>query len=209
MEWLIVAGGYLLGCLLPADWIVRRRTGHAPDQLGDNPGGAGTWRLAGPRWAVPVILLDIAKGALPVAAAEAWGLHGGWLALAAVAPVAGHNWPLHRRFRGGRGLAPATGALLWLAWPQMLPAYALGVVAALAGRWVPLVGVVAFPIGLGAMLWARLPYDRVAAAGAVMTAVALRQLPWLWQRLRQRVGPPHAGQARPGGPRRPGARLRS
>lgn len=184
MHWIVVIGGYLLGSLLPAEWAVRHITGRTPHELGDNPGGAGTWRLVGPRWAVPVILFDILKGMLPVAAADRLGLSGEWLALAAVAPVAGHNWPFYKRFKGGRGLGAATGALFWLALPQMLPGYLLGAVVAWRQRWVPWIGVVAFPAGLALMAHAAVPADRARAAAAVMLTVALRQLPWLVSRLR-------------------------
>lgn len=184
LNWPIVIGGYLLGSLLPAEWVVRRQKGRTPHELGDNPGGAGTWRLVGPKWAIPVILFDIAKGMVPVAVADRLGLSGGWLVLAAVAPVAGHNWPFYKRFRGGRGLGAATGALFWLALPQMLPAYALGALIAWWRRWVPMVGIVAFPLGLALMTRAQLPPERVQAALAVMLAVAARQVPWALGRLR-------------------------
>ncbi|MEW6047513.1 MAG: glycerol-3-phosphate acyltransferase [Bacillota bacterium] len=184
MGWLVVVGGYLLGSILPAEWVVLRRTGRTPHQLNDNPGGAGAWRLAGPGWGTVVALFDLAKGAVSVALAERLGLSGGWLAAAAVAPVAGHNWPFYKGFRGGRGLAAATGALFWLALPQMLPAYGIGAAAALWRRWVPMVGVVAFPVGLVLMVRASVPADRVQAAFLVMLVVAVRQLPWVWERIK-------------------------
>lgn len=189
--WLVVALGYLLGSVLPAEWAVRRKTGRTPHELGDNPGGAGTWRLAGPLAGVLVTLFDVGKGAFVAALAERAGLHGGWLVLAAVAPVAGHNWPWQRRFRGGRGLGPATGVLLWLAWRWMLPAYALGALVAWWRRWVPMVGIVAFPAGLMAMHLGGAPEERFQAAFAVCLAVAVRQLPWALREpelLRQRLG---------------------
>ena len=191
MGWFVIVGGYLLGSLLPAQWAVRRRTGRTPHELGDNPGGAGAWRLAGPMAGVLVTLFDIAKGVVPVAAAEALGLGDGWLAAAAVAPVAGHNWPFHQRFRGGRGLGPATGALFWLAWRQMLPAYILGALAAWRRRWMPMVGVVAFPVALVLMGLSAVPPERLQAAVLVMLAVAVRQLPWAFSQPRlllQRLG---------------------
>ncbi len=185
MAWLVVLGGYVLGSILPAEWLVRRRTGHTPHELGDNPGGAGAWRLAGPVAGITTILFDLAKGALPVAAADRLGLSGGWLAAAAVAPVAGHNWPFYRPWKGGRGLGAATGALFVLAFRSVLPAYVVGAAAALWRRWVPTVGIVAFPLGLVLMVWHDVPADRVGAAMAVMLAVAVRQLPWVLNQWRQ------------------------
>ena len=170
---------------------MRRRTGRTPHQLGDNPGGAGAWRLAGPVAGVLVILFDVAKGVLPVAVAESVGLRDGWLAAAAVAPVAGHNWPLHRRFRGGRGLGPATGTLFWLAWRQALPAYVVGALAAWRRRWMPMVGVVAFPVALALMWLSPVPPERLQAALLVMLTVAVRQVPWVLRQPRlllQRLG---------------------
>lgn len=179
MGWLVIAGGYLLGCLLPAEWFVRRRTGRTPHELDDNPGSAGAWRLAGPLAGVAVALFDIAKGLAPVAVAESIGLRDRWLAAAAVAPVAGHNWPFYKGFRGGRGLGPATGALFWLAWRQMLPAYLLGALAAWKRRWAPMVGVVAFPVALTLMVLGQVPAERLRAAVLVMLTVAVRQVPWV------------------------------
>lgn len=182
---LIVVGGYLLGSVLPAVWIVRLKTGHTPYDVNENPGGAGTYRQAGLWAAACVGFFDIAKGVLPVALAEYLGMSGAWLVVTAVSPVVGHNWPLYHRFRGGRGMAAAIGALSWLTLPQIWPALVLGVLAFLWFRWVPMVGIVAFPIALVLLWLAKVPLDYFWAALVIMLVVGVRQLPWLIEQLRQ------------------------
>lgn len=206
----LIAGGYLLGSILPADWLVKRRVGKSPVELGDNPGGAGAWRLAGPGAAVLTTAFDLAKGALPLAVAQISGLSssiglsvlrspsGGlgratWLdaiLLAAVvcAPIAGHNWSIFHRFRGGRGLASAAGVLVYLAWREMLLALALGVVVAFWRKWVPLIGIVAFLVGLALMLLSRAGTPRVVAAICVMLVVLVKQVPWARANLGKKQG---------------------
>ncbi|MDI3318033.1 MAG: glycerol-3-phosphate acyltransferase [Bacillota bacterium] len=169
--------GYLLGSFLPARWVVRRYRGQSPEELGENPGGNATWRLAGPVAGITVLLADMAKGALPMLLARWTGLGGWWLLPVAVAPTVGHNWPVYTRFRGGRGLAAALGALFVLAPAQMVPAAATGALAALLTRRMPMVGYVGFPVGL-ALLLATAPASQAVSALAVMVAVLLRQLGW-------------------------------
>jgi glycerol-3-phosphate acyltransferase PlsY len=192
MGWILVIGGYLLGSLLPAEWIVRWRTGQTPQELSENPGGAGTWRLVGPWAAVLVLMFDLAKGALPLALAQRMELHQGWLIATAVAPIVGHSWPFYKGFRGGQGLGAATGALFWLAWSQMIPGYLLGGTLALWRRWVPFVPIIAFPAGLILMWLAEVPSEDVHLALAVMLMVALRQTGWVWQHLKR--GSPQKGR---------------
>lgn len=182
---LIVIGGYLLGTLLPAEWIVHKRTGRTPHELGDNPGGSGTYRLAGLWAAVFVIAFDITKGFLPAAAAEQMRLKGSWLIAAVIAPVAGHNWPFHKKFNGGKGMAPALGAIGWLAWPLTLPAYLLGAIAARWKRWAPMMGIVAFPTVLIFMGLGNVPREHIRAAAAVILVLVVRQLPWLWDQIKE------------------------
>jgi acyl phosphate:glycerol-3-phosphate acyltransferase len=76
--------------------------------------GTSVYRVAG-FWALVVSgILDVAKGALGPA------LAGDDLVLAAIAGAAaviGHNWSPFLRGKGGRGIAPALGALAVIAWP--------------------------------------------------------------------------------------------
>ncbi len=110
--------GYLSGSLPFAIWITRLVKGvDVRDAGSGHATTTNTIRQAGFGWGALVLVLDIAKGFLPV-----------WLALT-VAPavslpyvvpltaalaVAGHCWPLFAQFRGGMGLATAGGALLAL-----------------------------------------------------------------------------------------------
>ena len=81
---------------------------------GGTVSGTSLYRVAG-FWPLAVAgILDVTKGAVgPLVA-------GDRTALAAVAggfAVAGHNWSPFLRGAGGRGIAPALGALLVTAWP--------------------------------------------------------------------------------------------
>jgi acyl phosphate:glycerol-3-phosphate acyltransferase len=76
--------------------------------------GSSLYRVAGFRPLAVAGILDMAKGALAVALA---GDHTVVAALAGGLVVAGHNWSPFLGGRGGRGTAPALGALAVNAWP--------------------------------------------------------------------------------------------
>jgi len=66
---------------------------------------------------LPVMAVDVGKGALAVALPTLVGVGApAWLPVAcAVLAVVGHVFPLFARFRGGKGVATAAGALIVLA----------------------------------------------------------------------------------------------
>jgi glycerol-3-phosphate acyltransferase PlsY len=68
-----------------------------------------------------VLLLDLLKGATAVWVGGLVG-DGGFpaIAVAAVTVVVGHNFPVWLKFHGGRGLAPAAGAMLTISWVLVL-----------------------------------------------------------------------------------------
>ncbi len=172
--WALVIGAYLLGSVLPGEILVRRAVGKDPEALGENPGIAGTFRAAGVRAGVLAMIFDLSKGALPVAVAIHWGVHAPWLGFVAAAPVAGHNWSVFERFDGGLGLGPATGAVMWVAWPQMLPAYLSGAVAWFTTRWVPIIALVSLPLGLVLLGLTHATGDTLVVVGGAMLTVAVR-----------------------------------
>jgi glycerol-3-phosphate acyltransferase PlsY len=187
----LVIGGYLLGSILPAEWFLRRKTGHSARELDENPGGAGTYRKAGFAAAAFVTIFDIGKGLLPVALADHFGLSGAWLVAAACAPAIGHNWPIYKGFRGGgKGLASVLGAAVWLGWPSILPGLGVGAALVLWKRWAPWIGVAGLPLGLLGMAAASVEAPRIWAVIALLLVMLLRIVPWFFEQrqARQKTG---------------------
>lgn len=108
---------YLLGSL--SFGVLMSRAFGLPDPRtygSRNPGATNVLRSGKKAAAVLTLLLDAAKGALPVVLVDqfggAWGLGEGTVALVGVAAFVGHLWPVYFRFQGGKGVATAVGVLL-------------------------------------------------------------------------------------------------
>lgn len=114
---LATLAAYLIGSLSFAV-IVSRAMGLAdPRSYGSgNPGATNVLRSGSKAAAVVTLLLDAAKGWLPVMLVKwfgpDYGLGEGTQALAGVAAFLGHLWPVFFRFKGGKGVATAAGVLL-------------------------------------------------------------------------------------------------
>ena len=102
--------------------------------------GTSLYRVAGFGPLAAAGVLEVAKGAVGPGLATAAG-RPTVAALAAGAAVAGHNWSPFLRGAGGRGLSPALGALLVVAWP--------GAVLLLAGM---IIGSVSGETAIGALV---------------------------------------------------------
>lgn len=135
VELALTAGSYLLGGISPGYWLVRWRTGRDVREQGSGATGAtNAARLLGVGGFALTFILDVLKGALAVLAAQALDVSLAWTALAALAIVLGHVWPLQLGFRGGKGVAPLIGAWLVLAPLALAPCLLLGAVVLLASR---------------------------------------------------------------------------
>jgi len=125
----VVLAAYVLGCFVPGYYLVRWRTGQDLRMLGSGSLGAkNAGRILGRGGYLLTSLVDIAKGFAAVLLARWAGLSGWPMTIAALAVVAGHNWPLQLGFRGGKGVATGYGVLLaaapWVAgamWGVFLP----------------------------------------------------------------------------------------
>jgi len=87
-----------------------------------NVGATNAARFLGKGWGVCILFLDAAKGFIGTALlyklffTTQLYLEKPFLpVLAAIFSVAGHNWPVYLRFRGGKGVAVTLGVLLGLA----------------------------------------------------------------------------------------------
>ncbi len=151
LTWLaLLVGAYLLGSI-PWSWlVVRWKTGQDVRQVGSgNVGATNAMRAAGRAAGLLALVLDVAKGVAPVLAARALGATPLVESCAATLAVLGHMYPLWLRFRGGKGVATAAGALGALAPVPAALAGAVFLLAVATTRYVSLgsiAALVAFPL---------------------------------------------------------------
>ena len=151
MYWKIIISiiiAYLLGNISPS--IILGKL-HGIDIKKEGSGNAGTTnalRVLGKKAALITLIIDIGKGVLAVVIGKLiGGVAVGYLC--ALAVFCGHIWPCFYRFKGGKGVATAFGAILAVNW--ILGLSALGIVAvgvALSQRMSvgSLLGSVTFPL---------------------------------------------------------------
>lgn len=112
VEFLVVLAGYLLGSV-PFGLLLGWRRGVDIRERGSrNIGATNVLRVVGKAEAAATLVLDGLKGAAPVLAARVLGTGDPWAAAAGLSAVLGHCFPVFLRFRGGKGVATALGALL-------------------------------------------------------------------------------------------------
>lgn len=146
--WLLAA--YLTGSF-PSSYLAGRIAGVDLRQHGSkNLGATNVYRVLGWRYAVPVGLLDVLKGVLPVVLYSDQASMQGWVPMAmGGAAVLGHVFSVFVRFKGGKGVATAAGAVLGLAPAALgLSAVVWVVTLALTGyvSLASMLGAVAFPL---------------------------------------------------------------
>lgn len=135
---------YLFGSISSA--IVVCKILRLPDprtQGSGNPGATNVLRIGGKRPAIVTLLGDILKGAVPVLAAEWYGLSTLGLSAVALAAFLGHIFPIYFRFQGGKGVATAFGCLIALAWPAGLTLAGTWLIVAVITRYSSLAALVA------------------------------------------------------------------
>jgi len=116
---LAAVAGYLVGSLSFAVIVSRVMGLNDPRTYGSkNPGATNVLRSGSKKAAIVTLLLDAAKGWLPVALVhwfgKPYGLEAGTLALVGLGAFLGHLYPVFFRFQGGKGVATALGVLLGL-----------------------------------------------------------------------------------------------
>lgn len=133
-----------------------------------NIGATNVSRVGGKALGLLTLLLDIAKGFLPVFLAKQLGWGESALSLLALSAVLGHVFTPWLKFRGGKGVATALGVALAFRAAMVLPALGLFIVLLLAFRYVSLGSVMAalaLPLLLvwkGAALPVLLPWTGLA-----------------------------------------------
>ncbi len=106
---------YLLGSIETSILLAKLFKFPDPRSSGSkNAGATNVLRTAGKNVALLTLIGDLLKGFVAVWIAHAFGVHGFFLAFAGLAAVIGHIFPCFFQFKGGKGVATAIGALLYL-----------------------------------------------------------------------------------------------
>jgi glycerol-3-phosphate acyltransferase PlsY len=140
----VILFGYLLGSI-PFALLMARRWGLADlRQIGSgNLGAANVMRASGVKAGVLVALLDMLKGAVSVVLAERLSPNAAAPAVAGLAAIVGHIYPIWLRFRGGKGVATACGVFSVLTPLAVPPALAVFVVSVWMTKYISLGSVLA------------------------------------------------------------------
>jgi len=142
VPWLLAS--YLLGAI-PTSYITARLFRHIDlrEHGSKNLGATNLYRVLGWKFALPVGLLDMLKGLVPVlvfapraSSSQLFGLVCGMMA------VLGHVYSVFVRFKGGKGVATAAGVMLALTPLALAASFAV---------WFAVVGLTGY-VSLGSIL---------------------------------------------------------
>ncbi|WP_088102222.1 glycerol-3-phosphate 1-O-acyltransferase PlsY [Halalkalibacter urbisdiaboli] len=133
--------GYLLGSISFSYIIAKKIKKVDIRQHGSgNAGATNTLRVLGVGPAVSVLALDIFKGVIAVwiGVFLAPNDSGLFPAIAGLAAILGHNWPVYYGFRGGKGVATTIGVLASLVFFPALFAGVIAIISIFITRYVSL-----------------------------------------------------------------------
>ncbi|HOY29997.1 MAG TPA: glycerol-3-phosphate 1-O-acyltransferase PlsY [Flavobacteriales bacterium] len=154
-----MAIAYLVGSIPTSVWWGRAFFGIDVREHGSrNAGATNTFRVLGPKAGVPVLLIDILKGFLPVrllpnfTELEPDTAPWMWFRVALVsAAVIGHLYPVFAGFKGGKGVATSLGGVMAVHPGAAAICVAVFAVVFLLSRYVSLgslCAAVAFPLAV-------------------------------------------------------------
>lgn len=134
MTWLLLLAAYLFGAT-PTSYLVGRmvRGIDLREHGSGNLGATNAFRVLGWRAAVPVMLVDVAKGWFPTVWFAVWdGAPAEWALAYGAAAILGHVFSPYVGFRGGKGVATSAGVFLALApWAVLIGFIVWGVTVTL------------------------------------------------------------------------------
>jgi len=167
----VILFGYLLGSIPFALLMARRWSATDLRRVGSgNLGAANVMRASGVRAGVLVALLDMLKGALSVLVAERLSPSAAAPAVAGLAAIVGHIYPVWLRFRGGKGVATACGVFSILTPLAVPPALAVFVAAVWITKYISLGSVLA-SIALPPLAYAAGGQGPVVAAASAAAVI--------------------------------------
>ncbi|MDA0330222.1 MAG: glycerol-3-phosphate 1-O-acyltransferase PlsY [Gemmatimonadetes bacterium] len=117
MTYALIGLAYLLGATPTSYWVGRALHGvDLREQGSGNLGATNAFRVLGWQSALPVVLVDVAKGFVPVwLFADLVGVGLPWRLAYGSAAILGHMFSPWVAFRGGKGIATSAGVFLAMA----------------------------------------------------------------------------------------------
>jgi len=151
MTWFLLVLAYLLGSIPTAYWVGKGVHGLDLRKEGSgNLGATNAFRVLGWRSALPVLLVDVAKGWLPawlfptlIVAPEGGAGMVPWAIAFGAMAITGHVFSIWVKFKGGKGVATSAGVFLALAPLPLLACFFVWVVALGISRTVSLASILA------------------------------------------------------------------
>jgi glycerol-3-phosphate acyltransferase PlsY len=193
-----LAIAYLVGSF-PTAYLIGRARGVDLGAVGSgNYGATNVFRAIGPGPAIVALVVDVAKGYVPVALFPRWlpaelpspMLHAVLLATAA---VLGHVFSIFLKFRGGKGVGTAFGAYLALAPWAILAAALTWVVIVLATRIVSIASLVAAVV----LLVGAIVVDPLGGGDGVLVAVTALLVVFVFWTHRDNIARLRRGEEKP------------
>jgi glycerol-3-phosphate acyltransferase PlsY len=170
-EVIAVVIAYLVGSV-PFAFVLARRRGIDLRRVGSgNVGASNVLRTSGVRNALAAMCLDGAKGCMAVIVAQRLTAGEATPVAAGVASILGHVYPVWLGFRGGKGVATATGVFAVLAPLALGIASSVFVLAVWMTRYIS-VGSLAAAITLAVATVAS-DVSTAVAVGAILSALII------------------------------------
>ncbi|MEA3305871.1 MAG: glycerol-3-phosphate 1-O-acyltransferase PlsY [Candidatus Omnitrophota bacterium] len=137
------AAAYLIGSF-PTSYLIGKLKGIDVSKQGSgNTGATNVLRVMGKLPAIITLIADIAKGAIAVIIVAALFYNpempvnrGIFRALLGLSSVAGHNWSIFLKFRGGKGVAASCGVFMVLLPGEMAVAAVVFLLAVLLTKYI-------------------------------------------------------------------------
>jgi glycerol-3-phosphate acyltransferase PlsY len=182
MSWQLLVAlvlGYVIGSVPTGYLIGRLRRIDIRKHGSGNIGATNTLRVLGKPAGITALVLDVGKGFVAVTVLAAIASSGrSWLSepmmkvLLGIAAIAGHNWTLFLKFKGGKGVATSAGVFLGIAWLPVLISAAVFAILVLGTRIVS-VGSMSAAVVLPIAMLALSAEREFVAFGIVAAALVL------------------------------------
>ncbi len=136
-----------------------------------NPGATNVARTLGFKYGIVVLLLDMAKAAIPAFMASKTTIYYGWIAGSLA--VLGHIFSPFLKFKGGKGVASLLGVLIAVDFPLALIFIMFFLISFMGLRYVSMSSITG-AIAVAMACWVKYPVEIAIVVSSLVLIVILR-----------------------------------